>query len=196
MTDEKRDDFKFLDDVEEGHNRNGFTWKVLVGVLLGGLVLASSLWWGKATEQPTASKATTNDPKTQNVDAQTAAIIDFADRFSIMAFNISYTDINRQTDKIANLMSDNMMSYYQEAFLDPKWVAFLRDNKAYVSYQGVERTTIENSDGSHYWVKVIGKCLYNSDARGPGSQIELPFHLVVVVKVDGSRLVVTNFQRI
>ena len=52
-----------------------------------------------------------------------------------MAFNVSYTDINHQVDKVANLMSDNMMSYYQEAFLDPKWVAFLSDNKAYVSYQ-------------------------------------------------------------
>lgn len=196
MTEDKKDDFKFLDDVEEGHTRNGFTWKVLVGVLLGGLVLASSLWWGKAGGQPAASKASANDSKVQNVDAQSVAIIDFADRFTIMAFNISYTDVNRQTDKIANLMSDNMMSYYQEAFLDPKWVAFLRDNKAYVSYQGVERATIENSDGAHYWVRVIGKCLYNSDARGPGSQIELPFHLVVVIKNDGGRLVVTNFQRI
>ena len=58
-------------------------------------------------------------------DAQYADIRNFAEKFTIMAFNVSYTDINHQVDKVANLMSDNMMSYYQEAFLDPKWVAFL-----------------------------------------------------------------------
>jgi hypothetical protein len=130
-----------------------------------------------------------------NKDPQYGDITDFAEKFSIMAFNISYTDINHQVDKVANLMSDNMMSYYQEAFLDPKWVAFLSDNKAYVSYQQIDRSSVENTDGTHYWVKVIGKNLYNSDARGPSSQIELPFHLVVVVKRDNGKLIVTDFQR-
>ncbi len=128
-------------------------------------------------------------------DPQYRDITDFAEKFSIMAFNISYTDINHQVDKVASLMSDNMMSYYQEAFLDPKWVAFLSDNKAYVSYQQIDRSSVENTDGTHYWVKVIGKNLYNSDARGAGSQIELPFHLVVVVKRDNGKLIVTDFQR-
>ena len=71
----------------------------------------------------------------QSQDAQYADIMNFAEKFTIMAFNVSYTDINHQVDKVGNLMSDNMMCYYQEAFLDPKWVAFLSDNKAYVSYQ-------------------------------------------------------------
>jgi len=44
-------------------------------------------------------------------------------------------------------------------------------------------------------VKVIGKNLYNSDVRGPSSQIELPFHLVVVVKRENGKLIVTDFQR-
>jgi hypothetical protein len=155
----------------------------------------SSFWWGRGQDpKPTATQ--TNDSKVNPQDAQTAEIVSFAEKFTIMAFNLSYTDINHQTEKVGNLMSDNMMSYYQEAFLDPKWVAFLKDNKAYVSYQGIERSSVENSDGTHYWVQVIGKCLYNSDVKGPGSQIELPFHLVVVVKSDNGRLVVTDFQRL
>jgi hypothetical protein len=93
-------------------------------------------------------------------------------------------------------MSDNMMSYYQEAFLDAKWVAFLKSNKVYVSFQQVERSKVENADGNHYWVRVIGKCLFNSDARGIGSQIELPFNLMIVVKNDNGKLVITDFQRL
>ena len=104
--------------------------------------------------------------------------------------------MNNQVGKVADLMSDNMMSYYQEAFLDPKWVAFLSDNKAYVSYQQIDRSSVENTDGTHYWVRVIGKNLYISDARGLGSQIELPFHIVVVVKQENGKLIVTDFQRL
>src|SRR5258708_34434060 len=137
--------------------------------------------------QPTNTKAV-------GEEAQYADIRNFAEKFTIMAFNVSYTDVNHQVDKIANLMSDNMMSYYQEAFLDPKWVAFLSDNKAYVSYQQIDRSSVENTDGTHYWVQVIGKNLFNSDARA--SQIELPFHLVVVVKSDKGKLIVTDFQRL
>ncbi|HEY5038172.1 MAG TPA: hypothetical protein VIJ93_03770, partial [bacterium] len=135
-----------------------------------------------------------NNSKPIGEEAQYADIRNFAEKFTTMAFNVSYTDVNHQVDKVANLMSDNMMSFYQEAFLDPKWVAFLTDNKAYVSYQQVDRSSVESTDGTHYWVRVIGKNIFNSDARA--SQIELPFHLVVVVKIENGKLIVTDFQRL
>ena len=137
-----------------------------------------------------------SQPKQGNQDSQYQDVTDFAEKFTIMAFNFSYSDMNNQVGKVADLMSDNMMSYYQEAFLDPKWVAFLSDNKAYVSYQQIDRSSVENTDGTHYWVRVIGKNLYISDARGLGSQIELPFHIVVVVKRENGKLIVTDFQRL
>ena len=195
---QKKDDLKFLDDVEE-QPKTGYVGKITVGIVIVGLGLVSSLWWGKAASSQVTNlnkNSQVNDPKADPKNTQYADVINFAEKFTIMVFNVSYTDINNQTDKVGNLMSDNMMSYYQETFLDPKWVSFLAGNKAYVSYQQVERSNVENTDGTHYWVKVIGKCLFNSDSRGPGSQIELPFNLMVVVKKDGDGLVVTNFQRL
>ena len=199
MTTEKKDEFKFLDDIEDQPKSNGYTGKIIVGLMVAGFGLGSTFLWGKlGVNQSLTSNKTkqVTDPKTDPLDAQNTDVINFAEKFTIMAFNLSYTDINIQTDKVGNLMSDNMMSYYQEAFLDPKWVGFLKTNKAYVSYQEIERSSVENTDGNHYWVKVIGKNLYNSDSRGAGSQIELPFNVVVVVKKENGNLVVTNFQRL
>ncbi len=193
---EKTEGVRVLERVEEGPKKNSYTGKILIGLVVVGFGLGSTLFWGRI--MPTSQNKDTPATNTKAVveDAQYADIRNFAEKFTIMAFNVSYTDVNHQVDKVANLMSDNMMSYYQEAFLDPKWVAFLMDNKAYVSYQEIDRSSVENTDGTHFWVRVIGKNLFNSDARGPGSQIELPFHLVVVIKNDNGKLIVTDFQRL
>lgn len=197
MTEPKKEgEHSILDVIEEEPQKKGYTWKIVIGLVIALCGLGSTLFWGKGPQAASPKKEVSEGvAPIGNKDPQYGDITDFAEKFSIMAFNISYTDINHQVEKVANLMSDNMMSYYQEAFLDPKWVAFLSDNKAYVSYQQIERSSVENTDGTHYWVKVIGKNLYNSDARGPSSQIELPFHLVVVVKRDNGKLIVTDFQR-
>lgn len=195
---EKKDGMSILDAVEEEPKKNGYTGKILMGLVVIAIGAGSTLlWWpGKWGKVLDAAKdKPVNPTQAQGQDAQYADIINFAERFTIMAFNVSYTDINHQVEKVGNLMSDNMMSYYQEAFLDPKWIAFLSDNKAYVSYQQIDRSTVVSTEGNHYWVSVIGKNLFNSDARGAGSQIELPFRLVVVIKNDNGRLTVTNFQR-
>ncbi len=197
MTEPKKEDgHDILDLLDKEPEKKGYAGKIIFGIVIALVGFGSTLFWGRSGHVADSKKEVSGE-KSQVVDKdpQTREITDFAEKFSIMAFNISYTDINRQVDKVANLMSDNMMSYYQEAFLDPKWVGFLTDTKAYVSYQQIDRSSVENTDGTHYWVKVIGKNLYNSDARGPGSQIELPFHLVVVVKKENGKLIVTDFQR-
>ena len=197
MTEPKKEEgHSILDVIEEEPKKQGYTWKIVIGLVIALIGLGSTLFWGKTAQVIDSKKdVSSGGSPVGDKDPQNREITDFAEKFSIMAFNISYTDVNHQVDKVASLMSDNMMSYYQEAFLDPKWIAFLSDNKAYVSYQQIDRSSIENTDGTHYWVKVIGKNLYNSDARGPSSQIELPFHLVVVVKRDNGKLIVTDFQR-
>lgn len=193
---EKTEGVRVLDSLEEQAKKKSYSGKVLVGLVIVGLGLGSTLLWGrfKADKKPDDPKQV--DPKGSGQDAQYADIRNFAEKFTIMAFNVSYTDNNRQVDKVSDLMSDNMMSFYREAFLDAKWIAFLSDNKAYVTYQSIDRSSVESTDGTHYWVKIIGKNLYNSDARGAGSQIELPFHLVVVVKNENGKLIVTDFQRL
>jgi hypothetical protein len=193
---EKTEGVRVLDSLEEQAKKKSYTGKVLVGLVIVGLGLGSTLLWGrlKADKKPDDPKQV--DPKGSGQDAQYADIRNFAEKFTIMAFNVSYTDNNRQVDKVSDLMSDNMMSFYREAFLDPKWIAFFSDNKAYVTYQSIDRSSVESTDGTHYWVRIIGKNLYNSDARGAGSQIELPFHLVVVVKNENGKLIVTDFQRL
>ena len=197
MTEPKKEEgHSILDVIEEEPKKQGYTWKIIIGLVIALIGLGSTLFWGKTAQVIDSKKdVSSGGSPVGDKDPQNREITDFAEKFSIMAFNISYTDVNHQVDKVASLMSDNMMSYYQEAFLDPRWIAFLSDNKAYVSYQQIDRSSIENTDGTHYWVKVIGKNLYNSDARGPSSQIELPFHLVVVVKRDNGKLIVTDFQR-
>lgn len=195
---EKKSGMDILDAVEEEPKQKGYLGKVLIGLVIIAVGVGSTLVWvpGKSGKNTAVNQEKNGDQgQDQGKDAQYAQVKNFAERFTIMAFNVSYTDINHQVDKVGNLMSDNLMSYYQEAFLDPKWVSFLTENKAYVSYQQIERSSVDNTDGTHYWVTVIGKNLFNSDARGAGSQIELPFRLVVVIKNDNGRLVVTNFQR-
>ncbi len=195
---EKKDGMTILDEVEGEPKKKNHAVTIIWVFLLMTIGAVSIFKWGigKPGQEDSAVKETGGGTVDRDKDAQTAPIKDFAEKFTIMAFNVSYTDVSHQVDKVANLMSDNMMSYYQEAFLDPKWIAFLSDNKAYVSYQKIDRSTVENADGTHYWVRVIGKNLFNSDARGPGSQIELPFHIVVVIKNENGKLVVTNFQRL
>ena len=193
---EKTEGVEVLDLVENGPKKSRFTGKILIGLVIVILGSGSTLYWGRAVPNDQTKDNQGTNTKPNGEVAQYADIRNFAEKFTIMAFNVSYTDVNHQVDKVANLMSDNMMSYYQEAFLDPKWIAFLSDNKAYVSYQKIDRSSVENTDGTHYWVRVIGKNLFNSDARGPGSQIELPFHIVVVVKNDNGKLIVTDFQRL
>jgi hypothetical protein len=191
------DDLKVLDDLEEGTpKKSGYGGIIFFGLVIAVIGFGSIFLWMKPrdTSAPAKSEGAKALKGTQE-DAKNTEVVNFAERFTIMTFNMSYTDISRQVEKVSNLMSDNLMSYYQDTFLDPKWVAFLSDNKAYVTFQGIDRSMVENTDGTHYWVRIIGKCLYNSDARGPGSQIELPFRLVVVVKNDNGKLIVTNFQR-
>lgn len=192
-----KDDLKFLDGLDETAKKPGYSKTIVIGLIIVGLGIGSTLLWGSTKGSAEKPKESSGDPKNSKNDNQYPDITNFADKFAIMAFNVSYTDISHhQVDKVVNLMSDDMMSDYQEAFLDSKWVSFLTDNKAYVSYQQIERSTVENTDGTHYWVRVIGKNLFNSDSKGPGSQIELPFELVVVVKNDNGKLVVTDFQRL
>jgi hypothetical protein len=193
---EKTEGVQVLDQVEKGPKKSRYTGKVLIGLVIVFLGFGTTLFWGRLMPNSLPKDSQVTNTKTGGEDSQYADITNFAEKFTIMAFNVNYTDANHQVDKVANLMSDNMMSYYQEAFLDPKWIGFLSDNKAYVSYQQIDRSSVENTDGTHYWVKVIGKNLYNSDARGLGSQIELPFHLVVVIKNENGKLVVTDFQRL
>lgn len=195
MTDTKKEEeHSILDVIEEEPKKKGYAGKIIIGLVLVLVGLGSTFFWGR-TAHVADSKKEVSGGVSMTGDSQYGDITNFAEKFAVMVFNISYTDINHQVDKVANLMSDNMMSYYQEAFLDPKWVAFLSDNKAYVCYQQIDRSSVESTDGTHYWVKIIGKNLYNSDARGQGSQIELPFHLVVVVKKENGKLIVTDFQR-
>ncbi len=198
MTEPKKDEgHSIVDVIEEEPKKKGYTGKIIIGLVVVLIGLGSTLYWGKRG-QVVESKNDVSGITAQkgNQDSQYQDVTDFAEKFTIMAFNFSYSDMNNQVGKVADLMSDNMMSYYQEAFLDPKWVAFLSDNKAYVSYQQIDRSSVENTDGTHYWVRVIGKNLYISDARGLGSQIELPFHIVVVVKRENGKLIVTDFQRL
>ena len=191
---EKTEGVRVLELVEEGPKKNRYTGKILIGLFVVILGLGSTLFWGRIMPNSQTKDSQVSNSKPIGEEAQYANIRNFAEKFTTMAFNMSYTDVNHQVDKVANLMSDNMMSFYQEAFLDPKWVAFLTDNKAYVSYQQVDRSSVESTDGTHYWVRVIGKNIFNSDARA--SQIELPFHLVVVVKIENGKLIVTDFQRL
>jgi hypothetical protein len=191
---EKTEGVTLLDAIEKGPKKSLYTAKILIGLVIVLMGLGTTLFWGRFKPNSQNKDTQASNPNSVGDDAQYADIRNFAEKFTIMAFNVSYTDVNHQVDKVANLMSDNMMSYYQEAFLDPKWIAFLTDNKAYVSYQQIDRSSVENTDGTHYWVRVIGKNLFNSDSRA--SQIELPFHLVVVVKKENGKLIVTDFQRL
>ncbi len=191
----EKKEMNFLDEVEEERKGNK-AWPMIllvVAITLSGILF--TLWWGKARIGAVVTHPQENkDFQAVETATQDTGVIDFAEKFSIMAFNLSYTDIDRQTDKVSGLMVDNLMSQYSEAFLDPKWVEFIRQSKAYVIYQRIDRSSVVNSDGTHYWVKVIGKSIYNSDNTNPPSQLELPMNLLVVVKDDNGTLQISNFQ--
>jgi len=131
MTEPKKEgEHSILDVIEEEPQKKGYTWKIVIGLVIALCGLGSTLFWGKGPQAASPKKEVSEGvAPIGNKDPQYGDITDFAEKFSIMAFNISYTDINHQVEKVANLMSDNMMSYYQEAFLDPKWVASFRTTR-------------------------------------------------------------------
>ena len=119
---EKKGGMGILDEVDEEPKKNGNGFIYFWVFLLVSIGAFSVFMWGAHGKDAGAVKDGGGTGKTDiNQDAQYGPIKDFAEKFTIMAFNVSYTDINHQVDKVGNLMSDNMMSYYQEAFLDPKW---------------------------------------------------------------------------
>lgn len=189
----------FLDEIDEepkSSNKNTRMVIFVLGVAVVGVFL--TFLWGRSRETVTPSQAKVvqvKDLKAVQTETQYGPITDFAERFTMAAFDVSYATINRQVDKVTGLMTDNLMSYYQEAFLDQSWVSFLTTNKAYVSYQKIERSSVMNVEGNHYWVKVIGVSRFNSDKLGLESFIDLPMNLIVVVKSDNGSLQISNFER-
>lgn len=193
----EKKELNFLDDIEEKREGNAPTRMILIVLGVAVLGIALTFLWGKERKpaDPSEPKAVEgSDFKALQDSTQDFQIIDFAERFAIMAFNVSYTDIDRQEDKVANLMVDNLMGFYRASFLDPSWVNFLRQKEAYVVYQKIDRATILRADGTHYWVKVIGRNLFNSGLVSPPSQLDLGMNLIVVVKNDNGVLQISNFQ--
>jgi hypothetical protein len=189
----------FLDEIDEeskSSNKNTRMVMFVLGVAVVGIFL--TFLWGRSRATTTNSQAKVaqvKDSKAVQTETQYGPITDFAERFVITAFDVSYGTINRQVDRVTGLMTDNLMSYYQEAFLDQSWVSFLTANKAYVSYQKIERSSVMSEDGNHYWVKVIGVSRFYSDKLGLDSSIDLPMNLIVVVKNDNGVLQISNFER-
>src|SRR3974390_1960860 len=121
---EKKDGFSVIDAIEGETKKKGTPLFYLWVFLILSFGVFSVFKWGIGNSGNEKGATQDNNPKNDlDQEGQYAAVKDFAEKFTIMAFNVSYTDINHQVDKVGNLMSDNMMSFYQEAFLDPKWVA-------------------------------------------------------------------------
>jgi len=135
-----------------------------------------------------ARTATTDDQTAGNLDA-----VNLAERFATAVFNISYTNVTDQVQKISELMDDDLLEYYKSNFLSSSFRQKLMEQKAYVVFQKTDRAQVVTIANGQTIVRVDGVNFFNSDLNG--SQIQLPFSFDVTVEKVNGKLLVTNFKQ-
>jgi len=171
---------------------NGNKTVLIVGIILfilvGGLVaffsvkgnIFSGLFSGHKTE-------------TEETTAAQIEYIDFAERFAVAVFNISYTSFGDQVQKASDMMDEGLFATYKEDFLNADFRQKLTDQKAYITYQKINHAVVDSVQGDQVVVKVDGMNLLNSDLNG--SQIQLPFSFnITIMRIQG-KLKVVNFRQ-
>lgn len=111
---------------------------------------------------------------------------DFGERVCIALNNINYANQSQQRQDVAALLSDDLVTSYQKYFYDPDFQRLIVDRRIYVTFQKIQRTSVEDLKPTSAVVRVTGFNTYRSDVSK--TQKEVPFTVLLYVekKTDGS----------
>jgi hypothetical protein len=128
-------------------------------------------------------------------DNNYAPYVDFAENFVIAFNNISYVNQDQQRAALADMMTSDLLTSYQNSFYDPAFLKMIADNRIYITFQKVTRSEVVLTGNNEAAVKVIGFDLFHSDATG--SQKEKPFtYQVDVVKAGDGKFQVSKIEKL
>jgi|GEM_PF-3898989 len=115
-----------------------------------------------------------------------AEYADFGERVTIALNNINYANQSQQRQDVAGLLSDDLVTSYQNYFYAPDFQRLIADRRIYVTFQKIQRTTVDNIKPDSAEVRVTGFNTYHSDVSN--TQKEVPFTLLLWIqkKADGS----------
>jgi hypothetical protein len=179
-----------IPDIEKrggGGGSNRFLVPILIVIITGGF----GFWIFTSFHFPGMN--TSNSSAAANADDKD--FIDFAEYACITLNNISFTNQSQQRSDLAAILSDDMLTLYNKYFYDPDFLRLIADRKLYVSFQKIERSSMENRSGNSAAVKIIGFNTYHSDLTN--TQAEYPFSLMIQVeKQDNGKMLVTKIKRL
>jgi hypothetical protein len=146
----------------------------------------------------TDGSSTTTTPSKAADEANTTSkiagyddYINYAERFYIAAFNLSYTNYSQQIDNASKLMAPDLADYYKSDFLDTQFRQKILLRKMYITFQRAEHSQVDTVSGDQVVVRVSGDNYFNSDIDG--SQIQLHLSMLITVVKKGDSFQVINF---
>lgn len=132
---------------------------------------------------------------TPKTDTSYAPYVDFAENFVVAFNNISYVNQDQQRASLADMMTSDLLTSYQNNFYDPAFLKMIADNKIYITFQKITRSELVKTAPNEAAVKVIGFDLFHSDTTG--SQKEKPFtYMVDVVKTGDTKYQVSKVEKL
>ena len=171
-----------------GGGKNKYLLPAVIVIIVGGFVM----FLMKDCSLP-SFKSSNQSPAT--VQASDKDFVDFAEYAAITLNNISYTNQSQQRSDLAGILSDDMLTLYNKYFYEPEFLRLIADRKLYVTFQKIERSSIEKRAPGAAAVKVIGFNTYHSDLTN--TQAEYPFTMLIQVEkqADG-KMLVTKIARL
>lgn len=123
---------------------------------------------------------------TQSGSGEETQFADFGERVAIALNNINFANQSQQRQDVAGFLSDDLVTAYQKYFYDPDFQRLIADRRIYVTFQKIQRTSVENLKPDSAVVRVTGFDTFRSDVSK--TQKEVPFTLLLFVekKQDGA----------
>lgn len=156
---------------------NKFLIPVIVAVVLGGAgVFIYNNFSGLFAMTDKKAPAT----------GQETEYADYGERVCIALNNINFANQSQQRQDVAGLLSDDLVTSYQKYFYDPDFQRLILDRRIYVTFQKIQRTSVENMTADSATVRVTGFNTYRSDVSK--TQKEVPFTMLLWIqkKADGT----------
>lgn len=169
--------------------------KILIPLVII-ILLAGSTWFlMKVLGGKLPSTSSKQSSSGADMDSSLIDYVDFAENLAIALNNISYMNQNEQRADLAGYLSDDLLTSYHKYFYDPDFQRLVADRKIYITYQKIQRSTIDSQSGDTVAVRVTGYNTYRSDLTQ--TQLEVPFTLKLQIqKHPDGRLQATKLKKL
>ena len=100
--------------------------------------------------------------------------------------NINFANLSQQRQDVAALLSDDLVTSYQKYFYAPDFQRIIADRRIYITFQKIQRTTVNDLTSNSAVVQVTGFNTYRSDVSQ--TQKEVPYTMLTYIqkKNDGT----------